>query len=102
MVQLATIALGATLVAPGILADLVPRTWDGQQYGCKCYVGDDCWPKPDAWKALNATVGGNLHVHVPPEAACHDVFSGTLGNVSTYDAAKCAEVKENWEDEQWT
>ncbi|KAF6801100.1 FAD binding domain-containing protein [Colletotrichum sojae] len=102
MIQLASLALGATLLAPAIIADLVPRIWDGQEYGCKCYFGDDCWPKPETWDALNATVSGNLHVHIPPEAACHDIFAGTLGNISTYDAAKCAEVTENWEDEQWT
>ncbi|KAJ0160539.1 putative FAD-linked oxidoreductase [Colletotrichum tanaceti] len=114
MVHLSVLAAAsAAVLARGILASpspvttqpvgLVPREWQGQQYGCKCYFGDDCWPKAGAWGQLNSTVEGNLHVHVPPEAVCHNSFDGILGSVSsTYDAAKCAEVTANWTDEQWT
>ncbi|KAK4201358.1 6-hydroxy-D-nicotine oxidase [Triangularia verruculosa] len=80
---------------------LVPRTWEGKSYGCKCYFGDECWPTPKRWKALNATVGGNLAVIVPPESACHNFFNGTLGTIPTYDTAKCAEVTANYPSEQW-
>ncbi|KAK4222438.1 6-hydroxy-D-nicotine oxidase [Podospora fimiseda] len=80
---------------------LVPRTWEGKSYGCKCYFGDDCWPAPKKWKELNATVGGNLVVFVPPESACHNFFNGTLGTIPTYDAAKCANVTANYPREQW-
>jgi hypothetical protein len=81
--------------------ELVPRTWNGQQYGCKCYFGDSCWPGPTAWDALNATVDGKLAVYVPPESACHNTFNGTLGTIPTYDAAKCAAVTANYSGEQW-
>ncbi|KAK0740040.1 isoamyl alcohol oxidase [Schizothecium vesticola] len=82
-------------------AALVPRTWNGQAYGCKCYPGDACWPSASAWNQLNATVGGNLAVLVPPEAACHNTFTGLLGTIPTYNAAKCAEVTANYSREQW-
>src|SRR5690348_10979558 len=81
---------------------LVPRTWQGKQYACKCYFDDDCWPRALEWNALNRTVDGNLEVYIPPEAACHNVFDGLLGSVTTYDAAKCAAVTASYSSEQWT
>ncbi|KAK5655587.1 hypothetical protein OQA88_5518 [Cercophora sp. LCS_1] len=80
---------------------LVPRTWNGKSYGCKCYLGDACWPSAQSWKTLNATVGGNLVVHIPPESVCHNFFNGTLGIIPTYDAAKCADVAAKYPTEQW-
>ncbi|KAK1752608.1 6-hydroxy-D-nicotine oxidase [Echria macrotheca] len=82
-------------------AQLVPRTWNGQKYGCKCYFGDQCWPDSRTWNALNTTVDGNLAVYVPPEAACHTFFNGTLGTISTYDQAKCDTVTANYSSEKW-
>jgi hypothetical protein len=104
MLRMVNFALGAVVVAGALAASdgLVPRTWEGKKYGCKCYFGDKCWPKAKEWTELNATVDGMLHVHVPPEAACHTVFNGPLGTVSTYDAAICAEVTANYAGEQWT
>ncbi|KAH6846974.1 isoamyl alcohol oxidase [Chaetomium sp. MPI-CAGE-AT-0009] len=87
--------------AHGHPGPLVPRTWEGNSYGCKCYFGDECWPVENKWEALNTTVGGNLAVIVPPESACHNFFNGTLGNIPTYDAAKCADVTANYPREQW-
>ncbi|KAK0385136.1 hypothetical protein NLU13_7614 [Sarocladium strictum] len=72
------------------LAQLVSREWQGQRYGCRCYTDDECWPKAPAWKKLNDTVEGNLLVHVPPEAACHNTFDGPLGSIETYNEAACA------------
>jgi FAD/FMN-containing dehydrogenase len=80
---------------------LVPRTWDGKSYGCKCYFGDECWPLSSEWAALNTTVGGQLAVLVPPESACHTFFNGTLGTIPTYDAAECADLTANYAREQW-
>lgn len=84
------------------LAPLVPRTWNGQQYACKTYYDDPAWPKATEWKQLNASVGGNLEVVIPPAASCHNTFQGLLGNISTYNAAKCAEETAKFADEQWT
>ncbi|RYP58269.1 hypothetical protein DL769_009030 [Monosporascus sp. CRB-8-3] len=70
---------------------LVPRTWNGSDYACKCYVGDECWPGEGSWTELNSTVGGNL-----------TTFEGPLGTVSTYDAAACAEATANFMSQQWT
>jgi hypothetical protein len=77
-------------------------TSKGINFGCKCYPGEACWPSASKWNKLNATVDGRLLVHIPPAAACHNAFSGPFGTVNTYDAAKCAEVTQNWESESWT
>ena len=61
-------------------------------YSCKCYEGDACWPSNSAWNTLNSTVGGRLLKFVPTAAVCHNKFE----SLSTYDAAKCAEVTENY------
>ncbi|KAH7021908.1 isoamyl alcohol oxidase [Ilyonectria destructans] len=88
---------------PGLpKSGLVPRTWNEQEYGCKCYPGDDCWPKQSAWDALNKEVNGNLHVHIPPEAACHNTFDSPLGPIKTYNEEKCAQVTANWTSSAWT
>ncbi|RYP62196.1 hypothetical protein DL771_009828 [Monosporascus sp. 5C6A] len=81
---------------------LVPRTWNGSDYACKCYVGDECWPGEGSWAELNSTVGGNLIVNLPPGAPCYETFEGPLGTVSTYDAAACAEVTANFMSQHWT
>jgi len=80
---------------------LVPRTWDGKQYACKCYYGDACWPSASAWQTLNNTVSGLLVPFIPPEAACHNYFNGTLFSVPTYNATQCADVTTNYPVEQW-
>lgn len=92
-----TVSAGPTRV-PGAL---VPRTVDGQEYACKCYPGDDCWPAQSAWDALDAEVDGKLQLHIPPEAACYNTFDGLLGSVETYDKEKCDVVRANWEDARW-
>lgn len=79
-----------------------PAFFNGINYRCKCYPGDRCWPSAAKWRALNATVGGRLHVHIPPGAPCYNTFDGPLGTVNTYDAAACAEATQNWESESWT
>ena len=81
--------------------DWTYKTWKGANYACKCHPGDYCWPSTLQWASLNATVGGNLRVSIPPAAACHNTFQGLLGNISTYNAAQCADVQANFADEQW-
>jgi len=83
-------------------APLQPTTWNGKKYGCKCYLGDKCWPSDKDWQKLNTTVGGNLIVDIPPGAPCHKTFQGPLGTISTYNAAQCADVQANFADETWT
>ncbi|KAI1103469.1 FAD-binding domain-containing protein [Jackrogersella minutella] len=89
---------GAALSPPS----LVERTWNGNKYGCKCYVGDECWPKASSWSALNSTVNGNLLVNVPPGASCHNTFEGPLGAIPTYDAGACADTSAMWSNESWS
>ncbi|KAI0883043.1 FAD-binding domain-containing protein [Annulohypoxylon maeteangense] len=81
---------------------LVERTWNGSQYGCKCYPGDECWPSKDNWAALNSTVDGNLLMNIPPGASCHNTFEGPLGQISTYNASACENALAMWSNEQWT
>lgn len=81
---------------------LVKRTWDGVDYGCKCYFDDSCWPADAQWNDLNSTVDGNLILDVPPEAVCHDEFVGPLGTLSTYSAEECSALQATYADEQWT
>lgn len=110
MHSLVRLAIGAAAVAVHTVSagplrsggNLVPRTVDGQEYACKCYPGDDCWPQQSAWDALDAEVNGNLHVHIPPEAACHNTFDGPFGSVETFDQEKCDDVTASWTDSQWT
>lgn len=89
------------IVFGGIAAGLVPTTWNGRSYDCKCYVGDECWPKAEEWSALNTTLDGNLAVHIPPGAVCHDSYQGPLGNISTYNEAACSSVMVNFSAAQW-
>ncbi|KAK1831660.1 6-hydroxy-D-nicotine oxidase [Podospora conica] len=96
----------ASLLIPAVFAGdksapLVPRTWKGKKYGCKCYYGDACWPSATEWKSLNKTVSGQLVPFIPPEAACHNFFNGTLFTVPTYNATECAYVTENYPVEKW-
>jgi len=97
-------ALAGLFTATAVVAQeqpLLPTTWNGTKYGCKCYPGDDCWPTRGDWGELNKTVDGNLAVIAPPGAVCHESFKGLLGTSRTYDAAKCAEVTANFGNEQW-
>ena len=104
-VALAHVTIAATDSADSsssAVTPLVPRTWKGAQYACKCYFGDSCWPKAQKWTALNTTVQGNLALYIPPESVCHNTFNGTLGTLQTYDAAKCAAMTAAYGGEQWT
>lgn len=79
----------------------VRKSWNGTNYDCKCFPGDSCWPTAQEWQTLNTTVGGNLVVSTPPAASCYNTFQGPLGNINTYDAAKCADVTANFASEQF-
>ncbi|KAL2257011.1 hypothetical protein VTK26DRAFT_779 [Humicola hyalothermophila] len=98
---------GALLLAHDAIAQKYsPSKWvfrqeGGSKYACKCYPGDPCWPSPGHWRKLNETVGGNLHVNIPPGAPCYNTFKGPLGDVNTYDAQRCEEVTAGWNDEQF-
>ena len=73
-------------------------TRNGHQYACKCYPGEACYPNAASWTRFNQTVGGNLQLAIPPGASCFNTLEGTI---PTFDAAKCANARANWGDEQW-
>ncbi|KAL2126391.1 hypothetical protein VTI74DRAFT_1009 [Chaetomium olivicolor] len=79
----------------------VLRKENGNSFACKCYPGDYCWPNNGQWQKLNNTVGGNLHVNIPPGAPCYNIFKGPLGDISTYNASECEKVTSNWYNEQF-
>jgi len=95
-------ALVLASVVVGDVSPLVARTWNGTTYACKTYYDDPVWRDTRKWQALNASVEGNLVVDIPPGAVCHNTFQGPLGNISTYDAARCANVTASFGNEQWT
>ena len=86
----------ATLATASISIDSIASR-NGQWYACKCYPGDRCFPSSTVWSRFNTTVGGNLQIALPPGAPCYN----NLGDLSTYDSAKCADVQANWSNEQW-
>ncbi|KAJ3039183.1 hypothetical protein HDV00_012506 [Rhizophlyctis rosea] len=59
---------------------------------CKCLPTSSCWPSPQTWSTLNKTVENRLIAVRPPAYPCHN---------STYNAAQCAEVQENWSWGAW-
>ncbi|KAK4458178.1 hypothetical protein QBC42DRAFT_277389 [Cladorrhinum samala] len=96
-----TLLLADAIVGASCLPKSTTRRWNGSTYSCKCFPGDDCWPSTAQWNALNSTVGGNLQVNIPPGAPCYKTFQGPFGNISTYDAQKCATVTSKFGDEQF-
>ncbi|KAK4167921.1 hypothetical protein QBC43DRAFT_285235 [Cladorrhinum sp. PSN259] len=96
-----TLLLAQDIGVSATYTKLNTRQWNGNTYQCKCFPGDSCWPSNSKWNSLNATVGGNLQVNLPPAAPCYNTFQGPLGNINTYDAQKCATVTSNFGDEQF-
>ena len=89
-------AVGASSDCSDDPAPLV--VYNDQQYKCKCYPGDSCFPSSTEWTKLNATVNGNLRAALPPTAPCYKSVAG----IPTYNAAACADVQANFTNEQWT
>ncbi|KAK3984438.1 FAD-binding domain-containing protein [Cladorrhinum sp. PSN332] len=64
---------------------------------CRSIPGDAAWPCSADWAGLNSTIDGRLVATIPIGAVCHNTFaSEVLGSVTTYDAAKCDELRNNW------
>ncbi len=74
------------LVRPGATR-LSAQNEENRPPACRYMPGDAAWPSANAWRELNATVGGRLIATVPLAAPCHD---------PTYDAQQCAAIKSNW------
>ncbi|KAG8160883.1 hypothetical protein KVR01_009147 [Diaporthe batatas] len=96
------LAILAAAGLTGLATALVPTTWNGRAFDCKCYPGDECWPKSEEWSTLNTTLNGNLAIHVPPGAFCHNTLQGPLGNITTYNEAACSNARANFNSAQWT
>ncbi|GAP85605.2 putative FAD binding domain-containing protein [Rosellinia necatrix] len=86
-VQMVTWASVAAIVAAAAWQALSQPS--GSQ--CRCFPGDECWPSPAQWTALNQSVNGALVATVPIASPCHDTFPGVA-----YDEEKCAEIQANW------
>ncbi len=73
------------------------QSWKRDNATCKCYPGDDCWPSPARWDALNSATRGRVSAFVPAGAVCYPSFN----NASTASVAKCDAVKANWTNANW-
>ncbi|TEB03994.1 FAD binding domain-containing protein [Coprinellus micaceus] len=53
--------------------------------------GDKCWPAASTWSKLNATIGGNLQVALPPGASCYNSLKdeGGAGGYQYSTSATC-------------
>ncbi|KAI0156931.1 hypothetical protein GGR57DRAFT_491405 [Xylariaceae sp. FL1272] len=50
---------------------------------CRCFPGDDCWPSPADWNALNQSVHGSLIATISIASVCNNSFPGV-----SYDEEK--------------
>ncbi|KAL4930147.1 uncharacterized protein BDV17DRAFT_49474 [Aspergillus undulatus] len=77
-----------------------------QPFHCRCRPHQSCWPSPEEWNALNASVNGYLVAVRPVADVCHDGGEQSeacqtvqaLWTNSTWRAAQPGAVQyENWE-----
>lgn len=61
---------------------------------CKTAIGDPLWPSEFMWDVVDIFLGGALIKTTPLGAACYDDF----GN---YDAARCAYLTANWQNDSY-
>jgi hypothetical protein len=57
---------------------------------CRYIPGDEGWPAPYDWRALNDTVEGRLIVTVPQASVCH------TSPYSNYNETACESLKSGW------
>ncbi|KAI0896946.1 FAD-binding domain-containing protein [Annulohypoxylon nitens] len=62
---------------------------------CRTIPGDASWPSLADWASLNDTVDGRLVATIPIAAPCHNFFSDST-NISTYNQAECAALRDAW------
>ncbi|KAL4748733.1 hypothetical protein BDW72DRAFT_205344 [Aspergillus terricola var. indicus] len=58
---------------------------------CRCFPDDPCWPSPEEWEKLNASLFGNLIPTVPIGSVCYTDIS-----FARYSSQECAELKSHW------
>lgn len=58
---------------------------------CKTAPGDLLWPSTTTWKLFDLLLGGALEKIAPIASVCYPE-----SEFDNYDAAKCAEVTNNW------
>ncbi|KAL4899953.1 hypothetical protein BDW74DRAFT_188831 [Aspergillus multicolor] len=58
---------------------------------CRCFPGEPCWPSPEQWDNLNASLSGNLIATVPIGSVCH-----TNTSFAPYSSRRCAELQSYW------
>lgn len=59
--------------------------------GCRCFPGDPCWPSPDQWNRLNASLSGNLISTDPIGSVCH-----THTPFAPSSSSKCTDLRAHW------
>lgn len=59
---------------------------------CRCLPSQPCWPSPQEWSALNASIQGHLVAVQPVAKVCH---------AGDFDRHACRAVQERWSDSLW-
>ncbi|KAL6231479.1 hypothetical protein BDW75DRAFT_233574 [Aspergillus navahoensis] len=59
---------------------------------CRCFPDDPCWPPPEEWNSLNASLSGNLISADPIGSVCHTNTSFA----TPYNSQKCSELWSRW------
>jgi hypothetical protein len=59
---------------------------------CHCLPTQSCWPSPQAWSQLNATLTGHLISLLPVAAPCHEPY---------WDKSTCLGIENQRVDSAW-
>ncbi|PWY81692.1 FAD binding domain protein [Aspergillus sclerotioniger CBS 115572] len=78
-----------TVICIALVPDKLPLS--AQSLSCRCYPGDQCWPTPEEWEALNATLFGNLIPIIPIGSVCH-----TDNPFTKYNPEACSDLIAHW------
>lgn len=73
---------------------IAPTAGNNQNFACRCFPGDGCWPSVSTWNAFNQSIDGRLIKSVPLATPCH---------TPNYDENECETLKDGWfkTDEQY-
>ncbi|KAL4922038.1 hypothetical protein BDW62DRAFT_207823 [Aspergillus aurantiobrunneus] len=81
----------AILLSFAILPLAIYLGRDRLSTSCRCFPDDTCWPLPEQWDNLNASLSGNLIATIPIGSVCH-----TNTSFAPYSRQKCSELQSHW------
>jgi hypothetical protein len=77
----------ATLTALSLFATALAAP---NSTSCTYIPGDEEWPSPEDWKALNSSVDGRLIATVPQASVCH------VAPFGDYNEDECQALQSGW------